>query len=484
MSSAQPQARGESSEGCARIPCPHCDEPILSGARKCKACKCWLGDPPPSRGKPASRFARSLTLIVSAVVALGAVLISSRQSPVGNAPPLTPMTAGSSVATADMPPAAPGQATPDIDKIEPKLHSDAEPPTTNWQARQLKVDVHPLDIAFSADGKAIYVSSDDASIREYSVKTGKLQRMASVPAQGDRIRLLNQRYIAIIRRVDAAYIPIVDTQAWERDPILLNVGSNPADIIALPDGKTVVAASSRGKRLSWFNLATGRRLSDLRLPHVVRQLFLLRANDRPYVGAMGMMFRAKRPTGAWIDLFDPNERPFGATRRSISVGRDPRNGAVSADRASIFFADHVSNSASLLQIGATTKTQSVTVGQGPVAAFMLSEDRFGVTINSRARTATVVELKTMKLASTIMLSGSPSRGASTPDGSTLFVALGGLNWPPSGSGVAVIAGSPPKLVTTLETGKGAAQVTATPDGSAAAVANYFGKAITIIEKTD
>ncbi len=473
----------DDSQAPARVPCPHCDEAIVPGARKCKGCKRWLGEPSSARTKPMSRYRRSLTLIVSAVVVVGAVLISSRQSPVGDAPPLTPMTAGSSVATADMPAAASEKgATADAAKNPNRRQSPSPPLTNDWRARQLKVDVHPLDIAFSANGKSIYVSSDDASIREYELKTGKLRRMASVPAQGDRIRLLNDRYIAIIRRVDAAHIPIVDTQAWERDAILLSVGSNPADIIALPDGKTVVAASSRGKRLSWFDLATGRRLSDLRLPHAVRQLFLLRANDRPYVGAMGMMFRARRPAGAWIDLFDPSERPFGATRRSIAVGRDPRNGAVSHDRTSVFFADHVSNSASLLRVDATTKTQTVTVGQGPVAAFMLTEDRFGVTIDSRARTATVIELKTMKRASTIMLPSSPSGGATTPDGSTLFVALGGLNWPPSGSGAAVIAGSPPKLITTLDTGKGAARVATAADGRAAAVANYFSKAITIIEQ--
>ena len=64
----------------------------------------------------------------------------------------------------------------------------------------------------------------------------------------------------------------------------------------------------------------------------------------------------------------------------------------------------------------------------------------------------------------------------------LFVALGGTDWPPRGSGVAVIAGDPPKVVASLPTGEGACAVDVSPDGARAAVASYFCRPITILEQ--
>ncbi|MBW2458236.1 MAG: hypothetical protein JRI68_27270 [Deltaproteobacteria bacterium] len=464
--------------GPKRVPCPLCGAEIIAGARKCRYCRRWIGEPPPSP----SRFSRSLTLIVAAVVAVLAVLLSSRESPVGEAPPLTPIMAGSSVGEADVQPgAAPQVLGPDADGQTP---APVEPPpdgTDEWHTRRLQLDVHPLDLLFSPNGNTLYVSGDDASIREYDLQTGKLLHMASVPAQGDRIRLLADRYIALIRRHEAAHIPLLDTTNWDRDPVLLWVGSNPADVVALPDGKTIVAASSRGKRLTWFELDKGRRKSDIRLPHTTRKLYLLQTSAGPTIGAIGTLVRAGRPAGAWIDLFDPTETPFGATRRSVSVGRDPHPGAVTGDHTALFFADHVSNTASLLSVDANTETKTVTVGQGPIAAFLLSDDRYGITLDSDARTATVVGLADMKRLSTLMLNGSPSHGASAADGSRLFIALGGTTWPPKEAGAAIVAGDPPKVVATLDTDRGAARVAVSPDGYKAAIANHFAKTITVIE---
>ncbi len=419
-----------------------------------------------------------------------AVLISSRESPVGEAPPLTKLGAESSSAAGQPP--SPGAIGPDIE-AEP----EPSPPDPNrpWRAREIRIgEVHPLDIAWSPSGKSIYVSADDATLREYRIKNGDLVHQASVPAQGDQIRLLFGRWIAVLRHQDAARIPVMDTTHWDHDPTLLDVGQSPGDIIEMPDGRTVVAASIEGKRVSRFDLVTGTRLADITLPHATGQLFLVRAEKRPYVAAMGALKHAGQPAGAWVDLFDPTEGPFGATRRSIAVGREPRFGAVTADGGSLFFPDRVSNTALLLQVATTTEARQVPVDSSPEAGFLMDEDRYGVTINSGARTATVVALPThahlapgakparMEVRSTLMLGGVPCSGETSPDRRTLFVSLGGTEKPPKGSGVDIIAGDPPKVVGSLPTGKGACAVAVSRDGARAAVASYYGKAITILEQ--
>lgn len=469
----------------SRVPCPACGAMIIAGARKCRACRSWLVDPPKGRILP--KGYRGLTLIVAAVLAVGAVLVSQRKSPVGEAPPLTPLTEGSAVVSAQVAPQPVGEALDASGATRPQISSATGQPVGDagpgrWRARSIELDVHPLDVVFHPSGQSIYVSGNDATLWEYDLKRGKVLHMATMPAQGDRLRLLNDRYLAIVRHLDAGHIPVLDTNHWERDPRLLYVGANPADIIALPDGKTAVTASSRGKRLSWFDLATGRRLANIRVPHATQHLFLLRSGDRPYVGAMGLLVRAGDPAGAWLDIFDPSESPFGATRRSIAVGREPRPGAVTPDGTALFLADWVSNAATLLRLAETTDTKTVAVGQGPEGAFVLADGRFGITINSLARTATVVELSSMERTATLMLSGSPRTGAAAPNGKVLFVSLGGTAWPPDGTGAAIIAGDPPKVVATFETDKGASQVAVAADSSRAAVVNYWGKTVTLIEK--
>ena len=155
-------------------------------------------------------------------------------------------------------------------------------------------------------------------------------------------------------------------------------------------------------------------------------------------------------------------------------------GAVTTDGGAIFFPDRVSNTATFLRVAAATDARSTAVGQSPEAGFLLEGDRYGITINSAARTATVVDLSTMKVSATLMLAGVPNAGATSPDRSTLLVSLGGKQWPPKGTGVAVIAGDPPKVIASLPTGNGASSVAVSKDGSQAAVANYWDKSITVL----
>jgi DNA-binding beta-propeller fold protein YncE len=473
-----------------RVPCPKCQALILEGARKCRACKSWLD----ASGKPVAQgLPRAALIVITAVGTVMAVLVSSRESPVGEAPPLTALGGESDSGS-------PGAHAPSPGSIGPEIEPEPEPapadPSKPWRARDIKVgEVHPLDIAWNPNGQSVYVSADDATLREYRIKNGDLIHQASMPAQGDQIRLLFGRWIAVLRRHDAARIPIMDTTTWDHDPILLDVGQSPGDIIEMPDGRTVVAASIDGKRVSRFDLVTGTRLADITLPHATGQLFLVRAEKRPFVAALGALDHGGQPAGAWIDLFDPNEAPFGATRRSISVGREPRFGAVTADGAALFFPDRVTNTAILLHVGGTTDLAEVAVDSTPEAGFLMNGDRYGVTINSAGRTASVIALPPhaatppakgkapgMEVKATLMLSGAPCSGETSPDGRTLFVSLGGSEKPPKGNGVDIIAGAPPRVVGSLPTGKGACAVAVSRDGARAAVASYYSRTITILEQ--
>ncbi|MFO0612766.1 MAG: hypothetical protein U0414_09275 [Polyangiaceae bacterium] len=453
-----------------RVACSACRKPILEGAKKCKHCKAWQPSAQP-------RLPRAAIIVATSVVSVFSVIVTSKPSAVGSAPPLTPL--GTDSATTEASPAAVG---PEVQAPPAASAAPVVPPALrDWKTREFRIgDVHPLDLAFSKNGESVYVSCDDATVREYRVSTGEMLHKAPVPAKGDEVHLLFDRWLAVLRHDPiATRIPVVDVTHWDRDPVLLDVGAGPGDIEELPDG-TVATATTTGHRVSRFALPSGKLISDMRLPQSTGQLFLVRAEGRPYLGAMGALSFAGRPAGAWIDLFDPDEVPFGATRRSIAVGNDPRAGAVTSNGGAILFPNHTSGRVTYLAVERQTDAKTAEVGEGPLEAFLFANDSWGLTLNAGASTATLVALPSMQV-TTLMLPGVPRTGVMTPDRTMLFVALGSTQDPPRGKGVALIAGEPPAVVATLPSGDGAIAVAVARDGARAAVANYFGKSLTILE---
>ncbi len=463
----------------SRVPCPACGAKIVKGARKCRSCKKWLdsGMRPPTQ--------RALALGSGMALALGLGFLSQQRSSVEEAPPLTPL--GTAAVAAEPSPLelAPDQPASSDEPAADERHKlvpDDGKPIVAWRSREFSVDVHPLDVAFSKSGNSVYVSTDDASLREYHAASGQLMRVVKVPAHADRIRVLHGRWVALLQEKGASHVPVVDTKIWEKEPLVLNVGLEPADIIELPGSTTAVAAARRGKRLTWFDLTNGELKANITVPHSTDQLYLLQSVEgHHYVGAMGRMFRGGLQAGAWLDLFDPFETPFGATRRSISAGRDPYLGSVTTDRGQLLFADRSSNSVSLISVDQITNMKTATVGHSPIAAFLMHGDHYGITLDVAGPTATVLDVHKMRRVTTLMLPGPPRDGAISADGKALFVSLGSRHWPPQGAGAVVIAGDPPNVVAELKTGQGATRVAVSPTGMRAAVASWQDKSVTIIE---
>lgn len=461
-----------------RVPCRACGALVVEGAKKCRACKTWLvarGEP--SKSQPA--LPRIAIVLGSAIATVLVVLVSGNPSKVGDAPPLTNLGPDSSAAAV---PGAPGPAAigPEPAPQKPQLSPD---PNRLWRVRQFKIgDTRPLDLVFHPSGNSLYASCDDATLREYKLSTGEILHQAQMPAQGDHIRLLFGRYVAVLRHQDAARIPVMDTTAWDKDPILLDVGRNPGDIVELPDGRSVVTATTESRHLARFDLPSGARLADIALPHATGQVFLVQAEGRPYVAAIGALDHGGRYAGTWIDLFDPSEMPFGATRRSIPLGREVGAGDISSGRSLLLFPDRATNSAKLLRVAHETSATEIPVGAAPIAGFIFGADRYGITLNAAAKTASVIDLSTMEVEGTLMLDGVPRRGALSPDRKMLFVTMGGDTYPPAGASVTVIAGDPPRVVTSLATGRGATAVAVSPDGTRAAVACWSDRSITIFEQ--
>lgn len=461
-----------------RRPCPHCGTSILVGARKCRGCSRWLED----GGTGRRPWGRWLAFALGSLLVICAIIVT-QQSHVASAPPLNPdaeAVPAAAVAVVDDAPAALNLPSPD-EVVEPLVLQDrTEVAAIRWVRQQRRIDVRPLDVVFAEDGQSYFVSGGDATVREYELRTGRLLHMASVPALGDELRLLFGRYIAVVHHRQTSVVPIIDTDHWEREPLLVWVGANPSAIVELPDGETIVTASSLGRRLSAWNLSTRHRTADITLPHAVSELHLFQVDDRPYLGALGLLRQGGRTAGAWIDLFDPIERPFAATRRSVSVGRKP-HGTVLPSGVGLLVADEAANTLSLLRIDEQSRPRALPVGHAPIAAHLLRKGDMAVTLDRESKTATVVDLKNFARMGTVELPGTPRHGDVSFDDKWLFVALGGDSEFPREKGVAVLGDDPLRVVAKLSTGYGAARVVASPVGYGAIVANYFDHSLTVVE---
>ncbi len=263
---------------------------------------------------------------------------------------------------------------PDPAAFGPDAAEPAPPPAepkSRWRAREFRIgDVHPLDVVFNPSGASIYVSADDASLREYKLQSGELIHKASMPAQGDHIRLLFDRYVAVLRHEDAARIPVMDTTA---------LGSRSGPARRRPDAGRHRGAAGRqdGGRgddgheaRDEVRAADGVRLANITLPHATGRLFLVQAEGRPYIAALGALTHAGRPAGAWIDLFDPSESPFGATRRASRSGASRARATSRGMAAPCSSPIGCPTRRSLLSVAGVTETRKTPVGVGPTARLL------------------------------------------------------------------------------------------------------------------
>lgn len=444
-------------EKIARIPCARCGVLIIRGALKCKACKAWQPSVSDDHDT-APRVTVATSVLAIAVASVIAILVTTqRRVPAGSkVPQPAPITAPAATGAGPAP--------------------SPQPPS--FRVRELtRLDARPLDVLFSPRGDSVYVSTDDGKLREYAVQTGELLHQVSVPAQGDELRLLYGRYLAVLRHEDAAHVPVIDVFHWDQDPVLLHVGANPGDITELFDGQSVVASSSLNRTVARFDLKTGNRIADIKLPQEASQLLVLRIEGEAVLATVGA---AGGPGSAWLDLFDPLESPFGATRRTIPLGRDPARGRVGLHRGTIAFVDKRANTLAQLDVIQPTPRKEVHVGRSPIAVEYMHDDATLVTVNAGSRSLSVIDARTLQVTDTLVMDEEPGSSATSVDGSVLFVGLGGTRWPPEGSGVDVYGGRPLRKLDRFPTGSGCGQI-ATHASGRAVVANHSDRSLSLLE---
>jgi hypothetical protein len=362
-------------------------------------------------------------------------------------------------------------------------------PDPGWgEPRTARLSASPLDVVMSDDGATAVVLGQDSVLRAVSAEAGREDRRLPLPGQPRRLQRLGARFVAALG--GAGKLPLIDLTTWSIAE--LDVGGAPSDIVALGEGRVLIAASAGAARVVRFVAqpeprAEGqwRRAGEIRLPRAPLRLGVT-TGERELLAILEQGPSATEP-GA-NELLDPRVEPFGVSRLGFPIalgegaellegpgatgGRAVRDDVALVDRGG---AELVRVTPSALEI-----TPFGAAPRGGVAGAFRLLGRYVVVLDAGGAAVVVAEADGAAVA-TLELGAPPGGAAVTPDGGALLVALGG-GAEGRGAETVVVSGDPPAITARLRTGAGSRAVSVAASGRRAAVASLLTRTLAILDR--
>lgn len=462
--------------------CPSCGGvSIRPGATKCPACQAWVQ--PPRFSKRRLRlsplgvvgFAVGLCIVgmISGVVAM--VTAQGRRSahPVLPRPGegvAAPLDSGDSVPSAGSASAnVPGE-TPRAKSVEPAA---AEGKFTKTE--QVRLDATPADIAFSLDELTLFVLTEDGSLRVHDAATGAEKRRVKLPGRGKTLRVLTSSRLAVLGL--PAEVVVIDTAKWEAgsseaDFLKRAAIRDVVDFVAVGEPPRFVAVTGQGGRVIRLSGDLSTIEAEFVSVPAVSSLATLRVGE---ADRLVLLLPGRPPTesGAVV-VCDAAQDTFGLSRSMWSGVTDPRvSNRVGTDKLLLFDAA----AASIVDFSFGAERRLGPSGPQPIAAFRWIGDR--AVVIGAGGTATFVSLERREVQSTVALGGAASAAVGAADWRAVIVALGG-GLRGRGTKTVVLAGEPPAIESTIETGEGSQLLAMASKRGSVAVGAVAGRALTLL----
>jgi hypothetical protein len=344
----------------------------------------------------------------------------------------------------------------------------------------------------SDDGATVVALGQDSFVRTVSAEAGREERRLPVAGQPKRLQRLGSRLVAVLG--GAAKLLLIDVTTGSIAE--LDVGGPPSDIVALGEGRVLVAASADAGRVVRFVAqpeprAEGqwRRAGEIRLPRAPLRLGVM-SGDRELLAILEQGPSASEP-GA-IELLDPRVEPFGVSRLVFPVALgpsptllqgpagEPARAAAREARDDISLVDR--GGAELLRVtpAALEITPLGAAPRGGAAGSFRLHGRYVVVLDG-AGAAIVLAEADGAIVATLALGAPPGGAAVTPDGHALLITLGG-GAEARGAETLVVSGDPPAITARLRTGAGSRAVSVAATGRRAAVASTLTRSVAILDR--
>lgn len=170
------------------------------------------------------------------------------------------------------------------------------------------------------------------------------------------------------------------------------------------------------------------------------------------------------------------QRVIGA----IPVGASPHGIRISPDGKQVWVANLKGGTVSVIDAESRKQVAQITAGKGPAQVGFTPDGRFGFVSLSGENKVAVIDPVRRKVVRKIAVGTVPIQLHATPDNKLLLVANQGTPKKP-GTTVSVIELASMKVASTIETGAGAHGVVINPDGRHAFVTNTYANTVSVID---
>jgi len=343
----------------------------------------------------------------------------------------------------------------------------------------VKISGQPLDITFGGTPERIYVTTGrTAAVAEIDPETGSILSTLDAEQPTEAIKVVHGRWLIAWHYWMSDSVAVWDLRDEKRTRRTIRIGTNIGDVTALDDNESVVISAVQSQVVKRVHLPDARVTGTAKFKRGVGRLVPVLAHGRPAIAVMGGIFRMSMlsgysaPAGAWVDLINPDETPFGASRRSLSAGVQPRTPGVTSDGGRLLFPDRMSNQVTLVQLDSADAPATLGVGVRPEEVVVFPGDRHAVSLDNGSSSLTIIALAPFARESTIPLTTPPTAATSSTIGGYVAVALGGKRG--EGQGVILLAGEPPRIAARAVTGRGPSAIATSANGNMLATANVSG----------
>jgi len=465
----------------SKTKCPSCGAlSIRTSATKCPSCQAWVKPPKFSKRRlrlsPLGVVGLTVGLCIVGMTAgvIATVTAQGRRS----AQPVVPAQGEvASAVAADSSDSVKVAASASVPGETPAVKV-VDPPAVEGKfvkTQQVRLDAPPADLAFSADESLLFVLADNGTLRAHDAVTGAEKRRVKLPGRGKTLRVLSGSHVAVLGL--PAELVIVDTAKWESGGAEADVLKrvpirDVVDVVAVGEPARFIAATGQGGRVIRLSADLATIEAEFVSVPSVSSLATIRVGD---VDRLVMLVPNRPPAdpGAVI-VADATQSVFGLSRSMWSAVTDPRaSNRVGTDKLLLFDAA----AAAIIDFSFVAERRLGPSGPQPIAAFRWVGDR-AVVIGAGGQ-ATVVSLARREVQSTLGLGTPASAAVGASDWRSVVVALGG-GIRGRGDKTVVVAGEPPAIESTIETGEGSHLLAMAPKHSYVAVGAVVGRAITML----
>ena len=350
----------------------------------------------------------------------------------------------------------------------------------NVERKILPVGKNPFGVILSPDGKRAYV----ALAQEGEISVVDVFDLDVTETWGPFGEFLYQAIpshdgnILFAYGLNGEHLVAIDTQTG-RLRKKLSIGANISDAVYGPDN-TLLVASTAQRKVSVLDQATLEVKGEIQFAHPIGYIEV--GTTGTVACATGGVYTHTKgrshAKGGPVSFFDPRKSGEAKEADVLRVGEHTRKPLfVQGDRL-LLVPDRLDGTVRVFDVKEQSLIKIIDVGQGPEKVLVHPTLPEAYTIDTLARSVTVINLDQLEMERQIDLPSNPEDGIVSPDGHHLYLTLSAGSL--VNNKLAVIDLEHKERIDLIPTGKDPCRMALTPDGKTLFVTNFLGNTLSII----